>query len=151
MSDYDTDFDAWLAHQVAALRAKDWAALDVEHLAEEVEDVRKSDRRAVRSHWRLLWLHLLKWAYQPGGRARYGGSWEASVLYTRGFIAAALDDSPSLTPMLLETLAAEAYPWARARAARETGLPLSTFPAEPPWSPAQALDDAFWPEPDATP
>ena len=33
--DYDTDFYAWAAQQAAALRAKDWAALDLAHLAEE--------------------------------------------------------------------------------------------------------------------
>ena len=27
---YDTDFDAWAQQQAAALRAKDWAALDLE-------------------------------------------------------------------------------------------------------------------------
>jgi hypothetical protein len=35
---YDTNFYAW----AQALRAKDWAALDIEHLAEEVEDLRKA-------------------------------------------------------------------------------------------------------------
>jgi len=36
------------------LRAKDWAALDVEHLAAEVDDLRKTERRAVRSQLRLI-------------------------------------------------------------------------------------------------
>jgi hypothetical protein len=45
MSDYDTDFYAWAQAQAAALRAKDWAALDLEHLAEEVEELRKTERR----------------------------------------------------------------------------------------------------------
>src|SRR5262245_6407563 len=36
MSDYDTDFYTWTQTQAAALREKDWAALDVAHLAEEI-------------------------------------------------------------------------------------------------------------------
>jgi len=44
---YETDFYAWAQAQAEALWAKDWAALDVEHLAEEVEDLRKTERKAV--------------------------------------------------------------------------------------------------------
>jgi Domain of unknown function DUF29 len=36
---YDTDFSSWTQTQAEALRAKDWAALDVEHLAKEIEDL----------------------------------------------------------------------------------------------------------------
>jgi uncharacterized protein YbaP (TraB family) len=35
MSTYDTDFYAWTQAQAAALRAKDVAALALDHLAEE--------------------------------------------------------------------------------------------------------------------
>lgn len=141
---YDIDFDAWLQHQAEALRAKNWSALDIDHLAEEVEEVRKSERRAVRSHWRLLWLHLLKWTYQPQGRDRYGASWQASITYTRAFIVASLEESPSAKAEL-SRLAEDAYPWARQRAAQETHLPLTTFPERCPWTVEQGLDDAFLP------
>jgi Domain of unknown function DUF29 len=129
---YDTDFDAWAQAQAAALRAKDWTALDIEHLAEEVEELRRSERRAVRSHLGLLWLHLLKWVYQPQGRERYGASWQATITYTRAFIERSLEDSPSLEPEL-SRLAAEVFPWARQRAAKETRLPL--WPPSPRRSP----------------
>jgi hypothetical protein len=56
---YDTDCYAWA--QAQALREKEWTALDIEHLAEEVEDLRKTERRAVRSQLRLILSHLLKW------------------------------------------------------------------------------------------
>ena len=35
-------------------QGQDWAALDVEHLAEEVDDSRKTERRAVRSQPRVF-------------------------------------------------------------------------------------------------
>jgi hypothetical protein len=142
---YDTDFDAWAQQQAEALRAKAWDQLDLEHLAEEVEGLRKSERKAVRSHLRLLWLHLLKWAYQPHGRERYGASWQASIGYTCAFIETSVEDSPSVRPEL-PLLSDAAYPWARARAAQETGLPLTTFPEACPWSLEQVLDAAFFPE-----
>ena len=43
---YDTDFYAWTQTQAAALRAKDLAALDLEHLAEEIADL----GQAIESH-----------------------------------------------------------------------------------------------------
>jgi hypothetical protein len=43
---YDTDFYAWTQEQAARLRAKDSAAQDLEHLAEEIEDLGKRDRLA---------------------------------------------------------------------------------------------------------
>ena len=90
--DYDTDFYAWAAQQAAALRAKDWAALDVEHLAEEVEDLRKSEAKAVRSQRHLAVSHLLKWAYQPGRRS---DSWQDTVREARRLVADWLEEDGS--------------------------------------------------------
>ena len=59
--DYDTDFYAWTQAQAEAIRAGTWDAVDRAHLAEEVEDVGKSERRALVSHLRVLLTHLLKW------------------------------------------------------------------------------------------
>jgi hypothetical protein len=57
---HDTDFDAWAQQQASALQAKAWNQLDIEHLAEEVEDLRKTERNALRSQLRRLTGHLLK-------------------------------------------------------------------------------------------
>jgi hypothetical protein len=138
---YDTDFYAWTQQQAEALRAKDWAALDVEHLAEEVDDLRKTERRAVRRQLRLILSHLLKWVYQP---ARRTDSWRSTVANGRVLVQEDLEDLPSLAPEL-ETLAAWAYPRARRDAVQETGLPLAIFPAACPWALAQVLDADFWP------
>jgi len=139
---YDTDFYAWAQQQAEALRAKDWAALDVEHLAEEVDDLRTTERRAVRSQLRLILSPLLKWVYQP---ARRTDSWRSTIANGRVLVQEDLEDLPSLAPEL-ESLAAWAYPRARRDAAQETGLPLTTFPEACPWSIAQVLDEHFWPE-----
>jgi hypothetical protein len=50
MAEYDRDFYAWTVAQAEALRAKDWQALDLQHLAEEIEALGKSDRRALHFH-----------------------------------------------------------------------------------------------------
>jgi Domain of unknown function DUF29 len=141
--DYDTDFTAWAQAQAAALRAKDWAALDVDHLAEEVEDLRKTERRAVRSQLRLILSHLLKWQYQPDKRSE---SWRGTIANGRVLVQEDLEDNGSLAGEL-DPLAAWAYPRARRDAAKETGLPLATFPEACLWPLAQVLDEEFWPEP----
>jgi Domain of unknown function DUF29 len=56
MSDlsYETDVYAWAQRQAQALRAKDWSALDVENLAEEIESLGHEQAHAVESHLRIL-------------------------------------------------------------------------------------------------
>jgi Domain of unknown function DUF29 len=90
---YDTDFDAWAQQQAAALRAKAWNQLDIEHLAEEVEELRKTERNALRSQLRRLASHLLKWHYQPEKRSE---SWQATIRDARGLLEDGLETSPSL-------------------------------------------------------
>jgi Domain of unknown function DUF29 len=140
--DYDTDFYAWAQAQAAALRAKDWAALDLGHLAEEVEELRKTERRGVRSQLRLILSHLLKWVAQPDKRT---DSWRSTIANGRVLVQEDLEDIPSLTRELPE-LFNWAYPRARRDAAKDTGLPLTTFPDPCPWPPEQVLQEDFWPE-----
>jgi Domain of unknown function DUF29 len=143
--DYDIDFYAWTQAQAAALRAKDVAALDLDNLAEEIDSLGKSDRRALRSHLKVLTQHLLKLRYQPQERERRGPGWRISARNARQEIALILDDSPSLQRQLPRLLAS-AYPHACQDAADETGLPLATFPEPCPWSLEQLQDPGFWPE-----
>jgi hypothetical protein len=145
MSDYETDFYAWTQAQAAAIRAKDWATVDLEHVAEEIESLGNEQRHAVRSHLRVLLWHLLKWAAQPDHR---GASWRTSILNARVEIADRLEDYPSLRPQV-PALLASAYPRARRLASTETGLPLATFPETCPWTVEQVLDEDFWPGPQA--
>jgi hypothetical protein len=60
MSDYDADFYAWTQAQAQALQSKDWLALDLEHLAEEIDDLGVSIRKGLVSQLERLLLHLLK-------------------------------------------------------------------------------------------
>jgi hypothetical protein len=141
--DYDADFYAWTQQQAAALRAKDWAALDLEHLAEEIDSLGKSDRRALVSHLDRLLLHLLKWRYDPARDPRRGR--QLSIRHARREIAELLADNRSLHGYSAERLA-DAYRYARGDAAIDTGLPLATFPEACPWAIAQVLEADFWPE-----
>ncbi|WP_299437029.1 DUF29 domain-containing protein [uncultured Rhodospira sp.] len=141
---YDQDFHAWTQEQAALLRAGRLAEADVAHLAEEIDSMGRTERRELVNRLVILLLHLLKWRVQP---ARRGNSWRLSVKEQRLRLAAHLEDNPSLKGNL-DAAIARAWRLARIEAERETGLPETTFPAECPFSVAQMLDDAFWPEAD---
>ena len=142
LPDYNTDVYAWSKAQAEALRAKDWAALDVANLAEEIESLGNGQAHAVESYLSVLCLHLLKWRYQP---ARRGKSRRFSMQVARQRIARRLQKSPSLRPQV-PGLLADAYADARRLAATQTDLPLATFPEACPWPPAQVLDEDYLPE-----
>src|SRR5215475_8808190 len=101
---YDQDFYTWTQEQAALLREGAVDALDLTNLAEEIESLGKSDRRALGSHLRNLVLHLLKWRYQPSGR-QTGHSWQSSIRNARAEIDVLLEDSRSLQQEVVGLLA----------------------------------------------
>ncbi|MGO9770333.1 MAG: DUF29 domain-containing protein [Roseiarcus sp.] len=139
---YDQDFYAWSRQQAELLRAGRLAQADLEHIAEEIESMGKTEKRELVSRLTVLLLHLLKWRYQAEGR---GNSWRLSIANSRDEIVDLLDDNPSLKSQLVG-VTVSAYRFARRKAAIETNLGEERFPAECPWSFAQATDAAFWPE-----
>lgn len=82
---YETDFYSWTRQQARELRGlarSRWnGPLDLRHLAEEVEDLGKSERDAVRSHLRTVIEHCLKLEYSPTRAPR--GDWLVSVTHAR--------------------------------------------------------------------
>nr|WP_245293912.1 DUF29 domain-containing protein [Methylobrevis pamukkalensis] len=84
----------------------------------------------------------MKWQYQPQLRSV---SWEVTILRERHHIDRLLQDNPSLKDNLKSKIEG-AYLRARKEAAIETRLARKTFPAEPPWTTDQILDDEFLPD-----
>lgn len=141
---YDEDFFAWTQAQAVLLREGAWHELDMANLAEEIESLGRSDRRAVRSSLKVLVMHLLKWQYQPSGRLT-GYSWHNSIAQARDEMAMLFEDSPGLRRQVAGWLTQD-YPRARQTASDQTHLLLATFPATCPWTAEQVLDNDFWPE-----
>jgi Domain of unknown function DUF29 len=123
----EADFYQWTQAQAAALRAKDWGALDLENLAEEIESLGRSERRAITHQLERVLIHQLKWVYQAPQRARYGRSWRRSIYQARAAVADLIEESPSLQHYPAQQVG-RAYRRARQHAAIETGLPLATSP-----------------------
>ncbi|BBF93224.1 DUF29 domain-containing protein [Blastochloris tepida] len=126
---YEDDTYSWAFEQAALLRAGRWSELDIGHLADEIEDVGKSEARELESALRLVLMHLLKWDHQPEKRTR---SWTLSIAVHRKFAARALRKNPGLKGVLVEVLA-DAYETARLEASGETDLDLSVFPEACPY------------------
>jgi hypothetical protein len=138
---YEKDVVAWSSEQATLLRAGNFSALDIEHLAEEIEDVGKSEQRELASRMAVLLAHLLKWQFQPAHR---GASWQATIKAQRTDVAYLLKDSPSLKGRLSDPDWMRVV-WTRAiaQATEETGLDM--FPETCPWPVDQVLTDGFYP------
>ncbi|WP_373508135.1 DUF29 domain-containing protein [Thiocapsa sp.] len=77
---YEQALVAWAFANARLLREGRFDGLDVENIAVELEDMGRSDKRALASHLRVLFLHLLKWQKQP---ARREPSWRRSIRNAR--------------------------------------------------------------------
>lgn len=139
---YDRDFFQWTLRNAELLRDGRLDEADLEHIAEEIEDMGKSQRRELFSRFRVLLIHLLKWKLQP---KRPRSSWIRTISTQRAEIAALLKDAPSLRAALADNLA-EIYSVAAGQASRETDMPEHCFPEACSFSLEQMLDDSFFPE-----
>lgn len=139
---YDSDYLRWLAETAGLLRSGRFDQIDILNLAEELDDMGRSEKRAVESNLEVLLRHLLKYQYQSDRRSN---SWRFTILEHRDRIAKAFRDSPSLRPYFA-SIHADCYATARQKTAVETGLPLETFPQAAPFTPEAALDTGFLPE-----
>jgi hypothetical protein len=139
---YERDFNLWVEEQVALLEAGALERLDVANLMEEIADMARSQKRAIRSDLVVLLTHLLKWRQQPDNRST---GWAGSIVEHRRRIWEEIEDSPSLAGYPGEVFE-RCYRAAREQAAAETGLPKSRFPESSPYSVEQALDPDFLPD-----
>lgn len=139
---YREDYHAWALQNAQLLREGRLDEIDIEHIAEELEDMGASKERELESRLGVLLAHLLKWIYQA---AKRGNSWQATIREQRRRIARLLKKNPSLQSKLDEAFI-DAYGDARLIAVRETGLDEDTFPPASPFTLEQTLNDAYWPE-----
>jgi hypothetical protein len=146
---YETDFVAWTQEQAAELRrlrdARINTRLDLDLLAEEVEDLGSELRFAVRSHVARIIEHLLKIAYSPAHEPRHG--WRRSVRNARDEV------EQRMTPTVrrdVEKQLLNLFEKARRNVAdsleayREHDA-LDALPTLNPYSLDEILDPDFWP------
>jgi uncharacterized protein DUF29 len=146
---YETDFYAWTQEQARLLDARQFDALDIPHLVEEITSLGKSEQRELYSRLGVLLTHLLKLHYaaleRPEDLRRARRGWQATVTTQRLGVAKILRDNPSLRPIIPAELA-DAYAVARVEAAAALEMEDARMPETCPWRAVQVFDANFWPE-----
>lgn len=139
---YERDFNLWVEEQVALLEAGAFQRLDLENLIEEIRDMARRQRKAIRSDLIVVLTHLLKWQHQSEQRST---SWTGSIVEHRRRIRDEIEESPSLAGYPGEVVE-RCYRDAREQAAAEAGWPQARFPEACPYTIEQVLDPEFLPD-----
>ncbi|MFN7556722.1 DUF29 domain-containing protein [Microcystis sp.] len=142
---YDSDYQLWLENTINQLRRGDFQAVDWQNLLEELADLGKNNRRALKSLLTRLLEHLLKLTYWQSQRDYNQAGWKKEIRNFRLQIADLLADSPSLKSYLREILA-KCYLDARNLLIDETKLDASIFPLEVLASLEEILDQNWLPD-----
>ncbi|MGB3206836.1 MAG: DUF29 domain-containing protein, partial [Crinalium sp.] len=137
---HDNDFYAWTQEQAHLLKTGQLHQIDWQNIAEEIEDMGRSEKRQLESRLEVLIMHLLKWQFQPSLRSR---SWQLTIKEQRLRLEKLLQENPSLQSNLSEVIE-KVYPLAALIAERETGLSL--FPETCLYNLTEILSAEFFPE-----
>lgn len=139
---YKTDFHAWALKAAELVRQQRFNEINIEELAEELDNMGAKERRELMNRLDILIAHLLKWQLQAEHRSR---SWDNTIREQRRQISRELKISPSLKRFLPE-MRVDIYADAVERALYETGLPEHLFPIQCPYTIEQILDKTFYPD-----
>ena len=131
---YEADETGWLEAMAELIGQGRTDELDFPHLREYLADMARRDRREVESRLATLLAHVLKWVHQHDRRS---SGWRATVIEQRQELARLTDRG--VLRNHAEAVLGDAYAEAVERAAAETGLPATAFPADCPYSLDQLL------------
>jgi hypothetical protein len=147
---YDSDLQVWVEQTIKHLQNREFEAIDIEHLVEELAELGRAERNALKSNLMILLAHLLKLRIQHDAPDNMKASWYSSILEHRQRVLNSLTDTPSLKSFINEA-AEQAYPKAQKLAIREGKLAQfgvripdeSEYPLECPFTLEQILDEDF--------
>jgi hypothetical protein len=148
---YDQDLQLWVEQTIQQLQNHEFEALDIEHLIEELVDLGKAEKNALKSNLTILLAHLLKLRVQHDVPDSMKVSWYSSILEHCQQVLNNLADTPSLKSFLIEAVE-KAYSDARKLAIKEGklakfGIPIpeeSESRTVCPFSIEQILDEDFY-------
>jgi len=146
---YGADFYEWSLRQADLVRRGRFELLDTENIAEEIENLARSELHSVESHFQTLIEHLLKLRFFSLSADPRPG-WRVTVAKTRSRLDAIFESSPSLSARREAIFLAQCSKGARFAAlalhddldaVRSIGL----FAVTPAFSIEEALDPDFFP------
>ncbi|RDV00997.1 DUF29 domain-containing protein [Trinickia dinghuensis] len=143
-NDYESDVVAWANEQAALLRSGKLSDIDIEHIAEEIEDVGKSEQRELVRRVAMLLADLLKWQYQPDLRTP---SSRVLLRVQRERLNVRLHKTPSLKLMLVDPeWIVDMWADALRDASKATNIGYAFFPETCPWPMEDVLSQEFHPD-----
>jgi hypothetical protein len=117
---YETDLVAWSEEQAERLRQHS-TDIDWENIAEEIESLGRSGKRALKNRYIILLAQWLKWEYH---RERRSYNWAGSINEQQAQIHDLLEESPSLVTLFTPEMLAKSYERARRKAALKTQIKM---------------------------
>ncbi len=142
---YEQDFYLWIQTTAQLLKERRFEDVEWSNLIEEFESMGRSEKKELKSRLIVLIEHLLKLMYWESEKAYNARGWRNTVVEQKTEIELALEDSPSLRP-LLTSLFLDCYQKARSNALQKYKLPPDFFPAQPPFTLEDVLDPDYLPE-----
>ena len=137
---YEQDYYLWTQAMAKALKERDYSSLDWDNLIEEIEDMGRSQKRALESLLMRLTEHLLKLKYWELEKERNKGHWESEVVNFRVLLKKRLKESPSLKAQL-EDIYQEILPSSKKSLSR-----LFDLPKQIDLNLEQVLDEDWFPD-----
>ncbi len=142
---YEEDVIAWSAEQASLLRSGQLTLVDIEHIAEEIEDMGSEKKFALQSLFTKIIVHLFMLEFSPATDPR--NKWIGEIANFRTDAIARIDDTPSLKHFA-DGLFEKSWKYA----GKEVKARFSTYnesadvPDECPYTMDQVLNMDFVPE-----
>lgn len=80
---YETDYNLWIEETVKQLQERKFDRVDWENLIDEVKDLGKSEKNAVKSLLTRLLEHLLKLSFWDSEKAYNARKWRSEIITLR--------------------------------------------------------------------
>ncbi len=139
---YNQDVAAWAQEQSQLLRSGRFSELDVEHIADEIDDVGRRQLRELANCMALLLCHLLRWQHPAAQRDHV---LRKKLEAQRKEVNHLLNESPSLVTKMADVKWLDMV-WSKAVALAVSDIGLDCFPENMPWSVSQVMKPDFYPD-----
>ncbi len=137
---YDNEYDQWLTEMVKLLKNRDLENLDYENLIEELEDLGRSEKNAVKSLLLQIIIHLMLYQFWQLEKDRNANHWAAEIITFRVQLEDKL--TTNLRNYLVDELP-KIYQNALLIVRKKTQL--NSLPEQCPYSLGQLLDKQWFP------
>lgn len=125
------EYDRWLKEQIDCLKTRDFQALDIKNLIEELEALGRAEKSAIKSLTFQILIHLLLIDYWHEQSVYTKNHWQAEI---NSFKFQLADKLTTNYQLFLQNNLDKIYDKARTNAILKSNLPRGRFPENCPYS-----------------